>query len=435
MGAAAPPPLHLGLFGGPLDTGNLGVSALGISVVRGIQSVRRDTRLTLFDDGCGVRAQTLEAGDWSTSIELEGSSYSRRFYRGSNQQQAFLAARLGLGALHPFLRRLSALDAVLDISGGDSFSDLYGARNFRAITMPKRLALETSSLLLLPQTYGPFRDPARRALAADLMAGARQLWARDARSLEVAREMLGTRFDPGRHRAGVDVAFGLPSRAPRDPSEREEVEAALSGGLPIFGLNISGLLYNARDEGRSAFGLGFSYRDLVLEIATGLLSRHACRLLLISHVVPPCWRYEDDRMASLDLLQRLPAELRAHAFVVPALKDPMEVKWVVGHCNWLCGTRMHSCIAGLSQGIPTATVVYSDKSIGVFETVGAGGWVFDPRTDSAASILEGVLATVPQRREMAGHLRIALKRVEAVWHEQFRCIVDGIERAREVRAR
>jgi hypothetical protein len=79
-------------------------------------------------------------------------------------------------------------------------------------------------------------------------------------------------------------------------------------------------------------------------------------------------------------------------------------------------------------------LAYSDKSLGVFETVDAGDWVFDPRTDSAAAVLEGILATVSQRDEMSYRLRNALRRVEAIWLEQFRCIVDGIRSARELRA-
>jgi polysaccharide pyruvyl transferase WcaK-like protein len=434
MSPAATPPLHVGLFGGPLDSGNLGVSALGIATVRGIRSVCPDARIVLFDDEVGRRAATLEAGDWTAPVELEGSSYSRRFYRAGNQRAAQLAARLGLGALHPLVRRLSALDAVLDISGGDSFADLYGDWRFRAVTLPKELALATSRLLLLPQTYGPFRDPARRALAAELMAGADQLWARDARSLDVAREMLGPRFDPARHRAGVDVAFGLPSRPPRDPRKRAEIESTLGGGGPVFGLNVSGLLYHERG-GRSSFGLQTSYRDLVLELARRLLALGEGRLLLVPHVAPPCTPDEDDHTACLDLIARLPAAERARASAAPTLADPMEAKWVIARCEWFCGTRMHSCIAGLSQGVPTATLAYSDKSIGVFETVDAGDWVFDPRGDGAASLVEGVLATVPRRTEMRHRLRTALKRVEAVWQEQFRCIVDGVRSARERRVR
>jgi colanic acid/amylovoran biosynthesis protein WcaK/AmsJ len=431
MSPAATPSLRIGLFGGPLDTGNLGVSALGISVVRGIRSLCPDAHLVLFDDEVGRRAAVLEADGWTAPIEFEGSSYSRRFYRLGNQPAARLAARLRLGTLHPFLRRLSGLDAILDISGGDSFADLYGDWRFRAATAPKQLALATSRLLLLPQTYGPFRDPARRALAADLMARAEQLWARDARSLDVARDMLGARFDPARHRAGVDVAFGLPSRPPRDPIRRAEIEAAFANGQPVFGLNVSGLLYHERAG--SSFGLKTSYRDLVLEIAQRLLARREGRLLLVSHVAPPCTPDEDDHVACLDLLERLSAGDRARAFAAPTLADPMEAKWVIGRCEWFCGTRMHSCIAGLSQAVPTATLAYSDKSIGVFETVDAGDWVFDPRGESAAAVIEGVLATVPTRSEMRYRLRTALKRVEAVWQEQFRCIVEGI-RGREPRA-
>ena len=53
--------------------------------------------------------------------------------------------------------------------------------------------------------------------------------------------------------------------------------------------------------------------------------------------------------------------------------DQSEVKWVISQMDWFCGTRMHATIAGLSTCTPTATVSYSDKALGVFETCGQGG--------------------------------------------------------------
>ena len=38
---------------------------------------------------------------------------------------------------------------------------------------------------------------------------------------------------------------------------------------------------------------------------------------------------------------------------------------------------MHSCIAALSQNIPTIAISYSKKFKGVFESVGAGDYVID----------------------------------------------------------
>jgi len=50
--------------------------------------------------------------------------------------------------------------------------------------------------------------------------------------------------------------------------------------------------------------------------------------------------------------------------------DQSEVKEIIGSCENFMGSRMHACIAALSQNIPTIGLAYSRKFIGVFESVG-----------------------------------------------------------------
>ena len=68
------------------------------------------------------------------------------------------------------------------------------------------------------------------------------VWARDRSSLDVVRELVGDRFDPERHRCGVDLAFLLPACAPVASS------GALRRWLERDGervaINASGLLHN-----------------------------------------------------------------------------------------------------------------------------------------------------------------------------------------------
>ena len=45
-------------------------------------------------------------------------------------------------------------------------------------------------------------------------------------------------------------------------------------------------------------------------------------------------------------------------------------KAVIGQCDFFIGSRMHACIAALSQGVPCVGVAYSMKFAGVFDTVG-----------------------------------------------------------------
>lgn len=420
--------LRVGIFGGALDTGNLGVSALGIGSALGVLEARPDAQLTLFDYGNGVRERVLHLNGREHRIELCGASYSRRYYRTSNEQVASLFARLGLGALHPLARRIREMDAILDVSGGDSFSDMYGEWVFRSVTAPKRLVLNCNRpLFLLPQTYGPFSDPAVRRVARSLIGAASMVWARDDRSLDVVANVLGADFDQSRHQTGVDVAFGLPVSESSGSALRGLKYGNVNAPAPVFGLNVSGLIYNGSSASDRRFGLAVSYRDLVRELAIRLLSTERSRLLLIPHVVEPCSYQEDDYRACCDLHARLPEELRTRAEIVTPTLDPTEVKASIGGCDWFCGSRMHACIAGLSQAVPTVNIAYSDKSIGVFETAGEGDAVFDPRELSAEAVLDGIMATVRDRASARVRLEGMQEGLKRRCRAQFHDLMNSVE--------
>lgn len=78
--------------------------------------------------------------------------------------------------------------------------------------------------------------------------------------------------------------------------------------------------------------------------------------------------------------------------IVTGQYDQHEIKGVIGQCDFFIGSRMHACIAALSQGVPCVGVAYSDKFEGVFDSVGMRGWVVDGRQatneQSVARILD-----------------------------------------------
>src|SRR5699024_5955803 len=114
----------------------------------------------------------------------------------------------------------------------------------------------------LPQTYGPFADPNHQKVAIEIAAAATMAWSRDSAGLEVLKELLGARFDPLRHREGVDVAFALPPAEPTSLSP--ELAAALGpSGENVVGLNVSGLIMNDPDRMHQQFNLTLDYRRTV----------------------------------------------------------------------------------------------------------------------------------------------------------------------------
>ena len=351
------------LFGAAPDTSNLGVSALHDSVIVGVQQRLPDCELTVFDHG---RNPKRGADEVVRGVRRLGAQPTRRVWRSEAIANMEFANHLG-GAWNLGARRLRSCSAVLDISAGDSFSDIYGPRRFDAIAAPKRMAIAAGiPLILLPQTYGPFRTERARAEAKRLVRGAAQAWARDPDSFEALRELLGSEFDSSRHRRGVDVAFGLPARKPAKPIA-PQVEAWLRDGEgPVIGLNVSGLVYLDPARASAAFGIRFDYATLMRALITGLLERENSRVVLVPHVLALPGHPESDLAACRELRDSL-GDAGERVCVLEGGYDASEIKELIGRLDWFCGTRMHATIAALSSGTPVAGLAYSPKFRGVFE--------------------------------------------------------------------
>lgn len=415
-------PLRLSFFGAPADTGNLGLEALLEGFLTSVGSLGGDVACTVFDNGWGTRP--AEQPVRGVTHQLQGARLSQRWDRPESYARIALGLRLR-GRGNAAARTLLRSDAVLDVSGGDSFADLYGEKRFAAVAAPKRLALRFGlPLVLLPQTYGPFRAPAAGAEAARLVRGARVAWARDSRSLMAMRELLGDDFDPQRHRQGMDMAFALAPRPPRGlPAHLDKLLDGRNDGAPVVGVNVSGLVYN--DPGaRERYGLSVDYCDAVRQVVTALVASGA-RVLLVPHVVVDTGA-ESDLVAGRALRDALDPLTREEVHLMPAMRAS-EVKGLIARLDWFCGTRLHSTIAGLSTGVPTDAVAYSLKFEGVFASCGQQQHVHEARTLGTQELVERLLVGYAERDTTRPELHAALPAVHAAVMTQTKAILRACD--------
>lgn len=337
-----------------------------------------------------------------------------------------MGSRIGFGGGTP-LRRISEADAVLDVSGGDSFSDIYGMRRFQTVALPKLMTLnQRRPLILLPQTYGPFAAGGARRTAQRIVRGAAQCWARDEHSFGVLRDLLGDAFDPGRHRCGVDMAFGLrPLEAGGKIPEELHKMLGAEGDGPLVGFNVSGLIYHNPAGARERYRFRAEYGAVVTAFLERVLGAGA-RVVLVPHVLTPAGHYESDPGACDAVFGALAERWAGRVAVSPPTLDQSEVKWLIARCDWFCGTRMHSTIAGLSSGVPTATIAYSDKAKGVFESCGQGGHVVDPRVLETEEVVERLWASFEGREAARVSLGEHLPGVLAKAEGQMDAIAEQI---------
>jgi colanic acid/amylovoran biosynthesis protein len=55
--------------------------------------------------------------------------------------------------------------------------------------------------------------------------------------------------------------------------------------------------------------------------------------------------------------------------------SPDEIKGIIGRCDLLISTKMHACIAAISQGVPTIAIAWSHKYRGIMRSVGQEEYV------------------------------------------------------------
>lgn len=401
-------------FGTPGAELNLGVGALRDATVAAIHRAQADADVTVFDDGWGIREQRTPAG----TIRLCGGRDSRRLHRPESFARMRLAISLG-GLRNPGATRILGSSLVLDVSGGDSFGDLYGPKRFRTVAWPKQLALAAGRpLVLLPQTYGPFRDPAVRAEAGRLLRGATQVWARDATSKAVADELI----DSEATRLGVDVAFGLPT-TPMTARAGDTWESWLSSSeAPVAGININGLLVNQSDA-TERYGVSPNHQEEMTRVARAILSTSDWRIVVVPHVLGER-SFDTDAATCRHVASLLRAEYgEERVFLADECRTAGETKSVISGCSWFSGARMHATIAAVSSGVPTGGVAYSNKMAPIFDMLGQP--VVDARTRSSAEIVDDLLTFWRDRDRARADLAEALPAVMSTWSEQMAVMLSA----------
>ncbi len=411
------------VMGAALDSGNLGVGALATSMLEALSEYGSGVRVVVFDNGLGHREGVVQAGPRPITHESIGMRLSRRWYRPESLFQMKMSASLGLPS-NAGVSAVKEATACLDISGGDSFTDMYGPHRFQAITQPKKLVIRLGTpLVLLPQTFGPYYAEDARVEAARILRDASSAWARDQRSYDVLCDLVGPDYDSTRHRRGVDIAFGLSPSEPED-SKHDDLRLWMVQPGPVAGINISGLLAGELSKGTVRDEINIDYRTAMISLIDRLLARSDARVLLVSHVLGKRPGSESDELAVASILaERGYDPARVRALPTDGLTAG-QAKWWISKCDWFCGARMHSTIAGLSTGVPTAAVAYSIKTEPVFATVGQSAEVIDATTAQTEEVVDFLFERWTRRSETRESLSKCLPDLRRNLRQQMRTIVE-----------
>jgi colanic acid/amylovoran biosynthesis protein len=401
------------LLGATLSTTNQGVGALAAGAVRCVLARWPEAEISLLDYGREPTRYTLAVGGRAVEIPLVNLRFSKKFWLPNNVARLIAEAMLLrlLGARggkspakskNPWRQHIRDADLCAAISGGDSFSDTYGLGRLLYVALPQILVLLMGKrLVLLPQTIGPFRGGIARRIARYVLCRAEVVYSRDERSLPEIAALAGVNHLASKVRFSYDVGFALEPAAPR----RVEITGLASERAPgacRVGLNVSGLLAIGGYSRKNMFGLRTDYNELVRAMIHRLLEKKGTELLLVPHVFGD--GEESDAVVCRQVYDELKQRYAGRVGCVEGRYDQSEIKHIIGRCDFFIGSRMHACIAAVSQNIPAVAIAYSDKFIGVMETVGVPSLVVDARKMEMDQVLAAISGAFDQRDTLRAQL-------------------------------
>lgn len=355
--------LKVGLLWHSATSGNLGVGALTVANMALVRRVAAeldlecDFQILGMRDGITTYVQPEEAGTFvlNTKNLLSPSGY---------------------------FREVGRYDVVLDIGGGDSFTDIYSNLRFVYVWLTKMMTVWRGvPLLLSPQTIGPFTRNPHTPLASWALSKSYSVVVRDIPSYELMQKLA----PKARTIQSTDVAFALPF---------EDRSAERGGKRLRVGVNVSGLLLGEIERGTNRFNLSFDYAELTRRFIADLLARGDTDVHLFTHATAD-YRSDDDGWAVDQLASEFPQAIR-----VPDFAGPSEAKSFISSLDFVTAARMHACIGAFSAGTPVVPIAYSRKFRGVFGQLNYG-WYVDTEgrtTDEALAFMHEGLA---RRAELA----------------------------------
>lgn len=413
------------LLGASFDTGNMGVNALAESSIKIILNRWPEAEIVLLGSGLTPQEQNLSVLDRQVVLKTLPIRFSKNLFLPYHFLK-FAAYALLVKILpgrrlkksvterNPYFKLLSQTDFVADITGGDSFSDIYGFRRFFLGFLCKWLVIFLGKkLVLLPQTYGPFKKTITRMMARYILNRASIVYCRDRPAVEYLKTLLGTNHADGKVRFAPDVAFILDARAPEHFDSGSLLPARTEKSI-VVGVNISGLLFNGGYTQDNMFGLKTSYADLMKAVIEKLLMSENVIILLIPHVFPPAdLMVESDAIACSRIYEGLHPKYPGKIFLVENQYSQGEIKYIIGLCDFFIGARMHTCIAAMSQNIPTVGIAYSKKFEGVFESIGLADCVADIRCCPEDELLEKISSAFQRMDQIRESLRETVPRAQS----------------------
>lgn len=330
---------------------NRGTAALGYGALAFLQSKG------YIDDGFEIVKIRFHRYPWSkipkekvSELDINGKKW--KLHELSVWALERYLYRFRLHLLNTLYRRIiSNVRIVAAINGGDGLTDLYGNKLLDSRLPEMKLAIESRiPFIVMPQTIGPFLDPANKERILSILGKAQKIYVRDTNFVKELEDK------------------GLQYEVDNDLScymQPEPVDVEIKH--PCVGVNVSGLAYSNRFGNLAG---EFDCYPALMEGIVRMFQSKGCNVYIIPHSynTERIEANNDDMEASKQFYDGL-TEKENVFFVDRNLISP-QIKYLISRMDFFIGTRMHANFAAIFTGTPVFGLAYSYKFKGAFERNG-----------------------------------------------------------------
>jgi colanic acid/amylovoran biosynthesis protein len=256
-------------------------------------------------------------------------------------------------------------DLIVSKPGGFLYSSGLGLTLWVAVYVMALGIWAGKPLYLYPQSVGPLKHTWECALMRWLVRHARIFMVRETIS-RTELEKCGVK--PDQVRLTVDTAFDF--RGTGDAGAWFAERGFSLDHHPVMG--VTAIQWGAQSKG---FLTQTQYEHAVAAAARHFIRTYAGKVVLFTQAWGPS-ESQDDRPPARRLAQQL-SDLAPHVILLDEPLAPPLLKSLYGRMDVFLGTRMHSNIFALSQGVPVLAIGYYHKTLGIMKMLDLQAWVMD----------------------------------------------------------
>lgn len=390
--------MKIGLISHLISDYNLGCSALAISNIKLMDEVFQELNIEV--EYVVILSEPKESINLQNYTSLKGFTNNKFSYRTYPRLKPILKKPYLLKKIKSF----EDLDYVIDLCGGDGYTDNYGIIRLLAESLPIfGCKAKKTKMFFAPQTIGPFNSKIGKLIAKKSLKNLNSIYVRDKKSYECCSD-LGLKNIT---KQVIDVAFALPYK-----------KKIINTDKFNLGINVSGLLYNGGYNYNNYFKLSFSYKDFIDKLLEKLTKDDSVQVHLIPHVIEPTQGVDDDYSICEELNKKF-----INTILAPKFESAIDAKSYISAMDLFTGARMHATIAATSSNVPVIPIAYSRKFNGLYDTLGYKYYI-----DAKSNLeLENAIQLFFEYKDEISNLKKSLDNAKKVYENNLLLYKDSLK--------